>query len=361
MLSIGKMVAGAEDYYLAIVAQGREEYYTGAGESPGMWLGRGDRRPRPRAAQVSPEDLAPSSPGSRPHGRITAGAVRPRPRGWPASTSPSRPPSPSPSSSASGPRATRPRSAAPTTTAVPGPRLPRAPRPLARRGAGGQRRIGAEGLVAAAFVHRTSRAGDPQLHTHVLVANAGARRDGRWSAPDARLLYFHARTAGFVYQASLRAGLVESLGVALRSGTAGRPRSTVVPVVAAPRSPPAGPRSRSTSRPGRASGRTAEWPPWPPRAPKGEAAPSRMRSTFVLAGGSQACRCGVDPGADLAERREARGVVIWGRGRLQSLTGRAARRQRGSPPTIRSSSGSDVIRVSPSAWPAARRLDAIEA
>jgi hypothetical protein len=40
-----------------------------------------------------------------------------------------------------------------------------------RRGASGQTNVGAEGLVAAAFTHRTSRVGDPQLHSHVLVAN----------------------------------------------------------------------------------------------------------------------------------------------------------------------------------------------
>ena len=41
MLSIGKMVAGAEDYYLGIVAHGKEEYYTGTGEAPGNWMGSG--------------------------------------------------------------------------------------------------------------------------------------------------------------------------------------------------------------------------------------------------------------------------------------------------------------------------------
>jgi hypothetical protein len=40
-----------------------------------------------------------------------------------------------------------------------------------------------------------------------------AARTGRWSAPDVHGLYAHARTAGFVYQASLRVGLVESLGI----------------------------------------------------------------------------------------------------------------------------------------------------
>lgn len=39
MLSIAKLVARAEDYCLRTVAAGREEYYAGAGESPGYWVG----------------------------------------------------------------------------------------------------------------------------------------------------------------------------------------------------------------------------------------------------------------------------------------------------------------------------------
>jgi hypothetical protein len=62
-------------------------------------------------------------------------------------------------------------------------------------------------------VHRTSRAGDPHLHTHVLVANLVHGRDGRWSALDARLLYTHAKTASFLYQAALRAELTRELGI----------------------------------------------------------------------------------------------------------------------------------------------------
>ncbi len=68
-------------------------------------------------------------------------------------------------------------------------------------------------LVAAAFRHRTSRAGDPQLHTHVLIANLGRGPDGRWSALDGRRLYTHARTASFLYQAVLRGELSRSLRV----------------------------------------------------------------------------------------------------------------------------------------------------
>ena len=71
-----------------------------------------------------------------------------------------------------------------------------------------------DGFVAAGFRHRTSRAGDPHLHTHVLVANATRSADGRWGALDARHLYLHAKTAGYLYEAQLRAELTARLGVA---------------------------------------------------------------------------------------------------------------------------------------------------
>ncbi len=45
-----------------------------------------------------------------------------------------------------------------------------------------------------AFGHRSSRAGDFQLHTHLAVVNAVLDADGRSSALEARLLYHHART-----------------------------------------------------------------------------------------------------------------------------------------------------------------------
>ena len=39
VLSIGKLAAGQEGYYLAAVAHGAEDYYLGAGEVPGYWIG----------------------------------------------------------------------------------------------------------------------------------------------------------------------------------------------------------------------------------------------------------------------------------------------------------------------------------
>jgi conjugative relaxase-like TrwC/TraI family protein len=77
----------------------------------------------------------------------------------------------------------------------------------------GTRRLPGAGFVGAAFRHRTSRAGDPQLHWHVLVANVTRGPDGRWSALDASGLYRSTRTAGAVFQTVLRRELTERLGV----------------------------------------------------------------------------------------------------------------------------------------------------
>ncbi|MGH8973294.1 MAG: MobF family relaxase [Acidimicrobiia bacterium] len=69
------------------------------------------------------------------------------------------------------------------------------------------------GVAAATFMHRTSREGDPQLHTHAVVANLGVRPDGTFAALDACPLYEWGKAAGSVYQEELRRRLTERLGV----------------------------------------------------------------------------------------------------------------------------------------------------
>jgi conjugative relaxase-like TrwC/TraI family protein len=69
------------------------------------------------------------------------------------------------------------------------------------------------GLVAVAFEHRMSRAGDPQFHTHVLVQNAAQGPDGRWTALDSDRLYAQLMAADHLYLAAERAALTQRLGV----------------------------------------------------------------------------------------------------------------------------------------------------
>ncbi|MGH8925035.1 MAG: MobF family relaxase [Acidimicrobiia bacterium] len=74
------------------------------------------------------------------------------------------------------------------------------------------RSVNSEGYLAAAFDHYTSRANDPQVHTHVVVINR-VWADGGWRAIDAKRAYAHAKAGGTVYQALLRNELTSNLGV----------------------------------------------------------------------------------------------------------------------------------------------------
>ena len=73
--------------------------------------------------------------------------------------------------------------------------------------------VDAEGIVAAGFRQHTSRALDPQLHTHLVVANRVKSPDGRWLALDARTLKRDQRTLSALFHSAERAELTRRLGV----------------------------------------------------------------------------------------------------------------------------------------------------
>jgi len=83
----------------------------------------------------------------------------------------------------------------------------------------GYSRVGARGervrasLVFALFEHGTSRALDPQLHTHALLLNVGLRQGGTGSL-ESREIFRHKMAAGALYRADLSARL-DALGVSL--------------------------------------------------------------------------------------------------------------------------------------------------
>jgi conjugative relaxase-like TrwC/TraI family protein len=90
-----------------------------------------------------------------------------------------------------------------------------------RTGPQGVRQVNVRGLVAAAFTHRDSRAGDPDLHTHVAVANKVQTLDGRWLSIDGRVLFKANVAASEAYNTALEQHLRETLGIrfAERPGT----------------------------------------------------------------------------------------------------------------------------------------------
>ena len=104
-----------------------------------------------------------------------------------------------------------------------------------RLGAGGTRQVEVTGLLAVAFTHRDSRAGDPNLHTHVAISNkvqvadtpAAAGQAGQWRALDGRPLHALAVAASERYNTRLEALLTDRLQVrfADRPGTAAGKRA----------------------------------------------------------------------------------------------------------------------------------------
>ena len=81
-----------------------------------------------------------------------------------------------------------------------------------REGAGSVSQIRIKGFLATAFTHRDSRAGDPDLHTHVAVSNKVQTPDGRWLALDARMLYRYNVPASEQYNLLLESEITQRLG-----------------------------------------------------------------------------------------------------------------------------------------------------
>ena len=82
-----------------------------------------------------------------------------------------------------------------------------------RAGRNGVAHVGTKGVIAAAFDHWESRAGDPQLHTHLVIANRVQRiTDGAWVTLDSRTLYKAAVAASEHYNGLLFDAIHQHLG-----------------------------------------------------------------------------------------------------------------------------------------------------
>ncbi|MDJ0769826.1 MAG: MobF family relaxase [Ilumatobacter sp.] len=82
------------------------------------------------------------------------------------------------------------------------------------RVAGGRRlHPDSQGLTIAAFRQTTSRADDPQIHTHCVISAKVQTAEGRWLALDGRYLKKHQRVLGGLYQSVLRNELAHRFGI----------------------------------------------------------------------------------------------------------------------------------------------------
>jgi conjugative relaxase-like TrwC/TraI family protein len=214
MVSIGKLGSGQETYYLEKVAEGAEDYYSGEGEAEGVWISQAAAR-FGLEGKVEPDQLTAMLTGRNP--------VTGEPLGL--KSAPGREPVPGFDLTFSAPKSvslTWALGGHPVSGQIMDAHRTAVEAALsymersacwARRGKGGATFVPGQGFLAAAYVHRSSRAADPQLHTHVLVANATLGADGRWSRLYHPAIYEHARTASYLYAAHLRHELTQKLGI----------------------------------------------------------------------------------------------------------------------------------------------------
>ncbi|HEX8958935.1 MAG TPA: MobF family relaxase, partial [Solirubrobacterales bacterium] len=224
---IGRRNAG---YWLAAVREGGDDYYTKPGEAPGEWMGTLAAQ-LDLAGEVDGEDYGAVLAGKHPGtGQVLVN--RPEPRSYFDAQGRERKLEPTLGYDV--------RFSAPKSVSIlygVGPPEVRAVvlaahshavaeglAYLERRAcwvARGKRGVHLEpgqGFIGMAFLHRSSRAGDPALHTHLLVSNmTRARSDGRWlslaNPKHASPLLREAKAAGHVYQAALRAAITRNLGM----------------------------------------------------------------------------------------------------------------------------------------------------
>lgn len=215
MLSIGKLANGQQQYYERQVAEGKDDYYSGRGEAPGEWVGRGAAhlglsgrveaaRFNALAAGVDPSDPALTRT-LRDDGRSSQVAAY--------DLTFSAPKSVSVLFAAADERTAGELVGAHEAAVSAALDYVQDEAVRVRRGHGGQSVEPGGGLVAAAYRHRMSRALDPQLHTHVVAANVTRGPDGRWTGLWGTPLYREAKTAGYLYQAHLRFEVTRRLGL----------------------------------------------------------------------------------------------------------------------------------------------------
>jgi conjugative relaxase-like TrwC/TraI family protein len=236
MLSVAKLALGQEAYYEQQVALGLDDYHAGGGESPGLWVGSGaegldlsgvvgDGELGTLLRGIGPADGARLRAPARER-TITVRTMDEATGTWrdePKTLAPvagydlvfSCPKSVSLLHALTGDASVR-RAISEAHEASWQVALAylESEACVVRRGRGGAIRERGEGFVAGAFRHRTSRAQDPHLHTHVIVANLARSPDGTWRALDGEpILRTYRLAAGYLYEANLRHELSAGLGV----------------------------------------------------------------------------------------------------------------------------------------------------
>lgn len=105
---------------------------------------------------------------------------------------------------------------------------------FSRTGEKGIAQIDVRGVIATAFDHWDTRSGDPQLHTHLVIANRAQGIDGRWRTLDGRILYRACVAMSEIHNVLLADRLTERLGVDWEHRDRGVRRNPAFEITAVP-------------------------------------------------------------------------------------------------------------------------------
>lgn len=224
---IGRRNAG---YWIAAVREGGDDYYTKPGEAPGEWMGTLVAQ-LDLAGEVDSEDYGAVLAGKHP-GTGQVLVARPKPRSYLDAEGRERKQEPTlgydirfsaPKSisilyAVGSPEVRAAALRAHNSAVAEGLAYLERTACWVRRGSGGAQVEPGAGFVGMAFLHRSSRAGDPALHTHLLVSNmTRSASDRRWfslaNPKHSSPLLRQAKAAGHIYQAALRATVTRELGM----------------------------------------------------------------------------------------------------------------------------------------------------
>jgi conjugative relaxase-like TrwC/TraI family protein len=206
-----KLSAGRADYYLREIAKDREEYLSGQGESPGEWLG-GSAAALGLHGECSAEEFQRVFAWRHPQTGEQLGRA-PRSDAMPAWDLVLRPVKDVSVLYALGDDRTRRTAREAHQLGVDAAVAYLDGQVGTRRGRGGAEHVGGEGLLVVGFTHRVSRAGDPLLHTHLVIVNRTLGPDGQWRTLDSRDLLAHRQAADAIYRAAYQHQLSRSLGI----------------------------------------------------------------------------------------------------------------------------------------------------
>ncbi|MDA8298183.1 MAG: relaxase domain-containing protein [Actinomycetota bacterium] len=103
-----------------------------------------------------------------------------------------------------------------------------------RVGHAGVAQVATRGLIATAYDHYDSRAADPQLHTHVVIANKVQGEDGKWRALDGRPMHQAVVAISEHYNAVLADRMTGGLGVGWEQRERGRDRNPAWEIIGVP-------------------------------------------------------------------------------------------------------------------------------